>query len=323
MEQQVWACKKVMITGASGFLGTRLSRRLSRASAAIHGVSRLPRDNTTSIHWWQGDLTDADATRRLVSDISPDIIFHFSGLATGVPDVKLVLPTFHSLVTSTVNLLTAVHEVGCGRLVLAASPNEPSSDNETPTSPYAAAKSASTAYGRMFHRLCGLPVVTARIFMTYGVGQRSDKLIPYIVRSFLQGCAPKLASGKERFDWIYIDDVVEGLVAASSIPALEGEMVDLGSGRLTATKELVERVTKVIGADISPLFGALPDRPLQCCRSANTEQTKALLGWSPVVSLDEGLRRTVNWCRDEFYASSGVRIDPSIEKRPLVGNEVL
>jgi UDP-glucose 4-epimerase len=317
MEQHAWAREKVMITGASGFLGTSLCRRLSRAGAEIHGVSRFPRDNASSIHWWQGDLTDAEATRRLVSEISPDIIFHLSGLVTGVPDVKLVLPTFHSLLTSTVNLLTAVHEVGCERFVLAGSCNEPRCEKETPTSPYAAAKSASTAYGRMFHSLYGLPVVTARIFVTYGVGQSSDRLIPYIVQSFLRGRAPRLGSGKERFDWIYIDDVVEGLVAASSVPALEGETVDLGSGRLVATEKLVEQAAKVIGAETRPLFGALPDRPLQCTGSANIEQTKAMLGWSPVVSLDEGLWRTVSWYRDQFEVSSRARSNAPIERDTL------
>jgi UDP-glucose 4-epimerase len=291
--------KKVMVTGASGFLGTSLCPRLGKAGAEVHGVSRCSRNDSTGyIRWWQGELTDSAVARRLFSKIKPDIVFHFSGMATGRPDAKLVLPTFHSLLTSTVNLLTAAYEVGCERFVLAGSCTESPSDDAPPSSPYAAAKSASSMYARMFHSLYGVPVVIARIFVTYGAGQSRDKLIPYVVGSFLQGRPPKLASGKERLDWIYIDDVVEGLVAASSAPGLEGRTVDLGSGTLVATEKVVEQTARVIGTKTEPLFGALPDRPLKCCGSANIEQTKAVLGWSPAVSLDEGLRRTVSWYRN-------------------------
>jgi UDP-glucose 4-epimerase len=301
--EQSWVGKKIMVTGASGFFGSALRRRLVKEGAEVHGISRTHRSSKKgNLHWWHGDIADIGTARHLVRAIKPDVIFHLSGFASATPDINAVLPTFHSLVTSTVNMLLAASEVGCTRFVSAGSSLEPLPESLTPSSPYAAAKGASSAYGRMFHKLYGLPIVTLRIFMTYGAGQSHNKLIPYVVRSLLQDEAPKLASGKQQIDWVYIDDVVNGLVAAALTPGVEGTTIDLGSGKVVAIKSLVEQVAEIIGSKAKPLFGVLPDRPLESVRKANVERSNALLGWQPTVSLDEGLRRTVHWHRDQLKA---------------------
>jgi UDP-glucose 4-epimerase len=184
---------------------------------------------------------------------------------------------------------------------MAGSCDESTPDGETPSSPYVAAKTASTAYGNMFHKLYGVPVVTLRVFMAYGPGQNEKKLIPYVVRSLLNGKPPKLASGKQQIDWVHIDDVVAGFMAAAKAPGLEGKTIDLGSGTLTTIQEVVEQAALIIGSKAEPMFGARPDRPLlPTPRSAKLEESAALLGWRPTVSLQEGLRRTVHWHRNQI-----------------------
>ncbi|KAB8335198.1 NAD(P)-dependent oxidoreductase [Scytonema tolypothrichoides VB-61278] len=299
--------QKVLVTGGSGFLGSHLCNRLCQRGAEVHAVSRTCRStNTNSLHWWQSNLESIDEIRTLFRTIRPKIVFHLSGYTTGAANLDLVLPTFDSLLVSTINLLTVVAEVGCDRIVLIASLEEPQPSHieVTPASPYAAAKWASSAYGRMFHKLYQVPVVLARPFMTYGPGQNIHKVIPSVTLSLLQKQAPKLASGQRKVDWIYVDDVIEGFLLMATISGLEGYTIDLGSGTLVTIREAVEQLVSLLNSDIEPLFGALPDRPVEQERIADIAFAYNKIGWKPVTPLRKGLEQTVDWYRDQLKSSS-------------------
>ena len=194
-------------------------------------------------------------------------------------------------------------EIRCRRVVLAGSLNEPQPGHwETaPDSPYAAAKWASSAYGCMFFKLYHTPVVTVRVFMTYGPGQDMRKLIPYVTVSLLRGEAPRISSGRWEADWIYIDDVIDGFVLAAHAPDVEGSTIDLGSGTLVSVRTIVQHLFDLTGSKIDPLFGALSDRPFEQVRPADITQAQATLGWKPKTSLREGLERTISW-----YSQHGI-----------------
>jgi UDP-glucose 4-epimerase len=293
--------RKVLVTGASGFLGSHLTRRLLEQRVEVHAVSRRQRTtDSTSPRWWQADTADVAVARDLIGTVRPDLIYHFAGLSTAVPDLELVLPTLNSLLVSTVNILTAATETSRCRVVLAASLTEPQAGDAHPMpgSPYAAAKWASGGYARMFHQLYQLPVVMVRPFMTYGPGQDHRKIIPYLVLSLLRGEAPKLSSGYQQFDWIYIDDVVRGLLAAGDAPSVEGCTIDLGSGTLASVRTVAQKLTELMQPRSKPIFGALPDRPLERTRVADIAYAYAKLDWQPEISLDTGLTRTVAWYRE-------------------------
>jgi nucleoside-diphosphate-sugar epimerase len=269
--------------------------------AEVHAVSRYNRDPVTGVRWWQGELADEATVHRLVQSIKPDIIFHLASHVEGTRDRSLVMPTFQSNLTSTVNILNAAGELGICRIILCGSLEEPSGDNSDAVacSPYAIAKWASSAYARMFHALYGARVTMLRLFMVYGPDQKDlRKLIPYVVTSTLRGEAPKLSSGTRPIDWIYVDDVVEGLLAAASAPNVEGCTLDIGSGQLTTIRTVVEQIVRITRPNIEPLFGVLNDRPMEQVRVANTAETTALTGWKPMVTLREGLERTVRAYRD-------------------------
>src|SRR4051794_34906915 len=101
-----WDGQKVLVTGAGGFFGSHLCQALQRRGAEIHGVSRVDRSaESSTIHWWQSDLTDAAAVRDLWKAVRPDVVFHFSALSSAVADLHMVLPTFSSIVVSTANIL--------------------------------------------------------------------------------------------------------------------------------------------------------------------------------------------------------------------------
>jgi UDP-glucose 4-epimerase len=298
--------ERMLVTGGSGFLGSHLCRRLINQRSEVHAVSRDQRTSEPGgIRWWQADVTEISSVRELFQKVKPGIIFHLSGLATANPERDLVLPTLHSLLVSTVNILMAGAESHCRRIVLAASLTEPVPGNSeiTPSSPYAAAKWASGAYARMFHELYNTPVVMVRPFMTYGPAQDERKLIPYVILSLLKGEAPKLTSGRQQIDWIYVDDVVDGFLAASRVPAMEGQTIDLGSGTLASVRSVVDQVVKLIGARVEPVFEALPERPYEPVRVANIADADLKLGWKPRTSLAEGLARTVEWYREKLNGS--------------------
>src|SRR5260370_17892741 len=108
----------------------------------------------------------------------------------------------------------------------------------------------------------------------------------------LQGKTPKISSGERLVDWIYVSDVVGGFLALAQASDVDGATLDLGSGSLVSIRSIVQQLTKVIGGPAKPEFGALPDRPLEPTRLANTAETLAPIGGKPTVSLAEGPQRT-------------------------------
>jgi UDP-glucose 4-epimerase len=293
------AGRRVLVTGATGFIGSRLTDRLIDVAAEVHASSRSERDaNDRPVAWWRADLADVDTAVELVASIEPDIVFHLGGHVSGKLSPEIVLSTIRSNLLSTVGLLEAARRVDCSRIVVAGSVMEPElgEADSVPVSPYAASKWASSAYARMFHALWEVPVVVVRIGMVYGPGQSDQaKLVPHVVGSLLRGEAPKVTSGRHNYDWIYVDDVVEALLAAAVAPGIEGETVDIGSGERTSVREVVERLGRLVNAGVEPEFGALPDRPHPPSRVADVAKLKQLLGWQPRTTLNEGLERTVAW----------------------------
>ena len=305
-EANAYQGRRVLITGASGFIGRRLTRRLHELGAEVEPVSRQspPEDET---RWHQVDLADPQAVRPMVAAIKPDIAFHLASQVTESRDRNVVLETFHANLASAVYLLDALAEQGCKRIVQTGSLEEPEPGDpvSTPSSGYAASKWGAAAYARMFHSLWSTPVVLARLFMVYGPEQRDlTKVVPHVITSLLLGRDPQLSSGKRPVDWVYVDDVVEGLLALGIASGVDGRQVDLGSGKLVPVRAVVEQIYAALAPERTIPFGGVPDHALEQVRVARAEETGELLGWSPTVTLEDGLARTVEWYRRELDAGN-------------------
>lgn len=289
-----------LVTGASGFIGTHLCRELVRGGVRVVGVGRQHPDwLPAGVEPCTADLADPREVDALIARVKPDAIYHLASCVTGGRDLRLVPPTFAANLASTVHLLTAAAtQGGCRRFVLAGSLEEPDSVHAAPSSPYAASKSAATAYARMFHALYQFPAVIARIFMVYGPDQKDEKkLVPYVIRSLLAGQTPQMSSGTRLVDWIYVDDVVAGLIRLAHADGLAGQTLDLGTGQLESVRGVVERIARLMGSPAVLRFDPAADRPLEQVRAADAARTAELTGWRPRFALDQGLQATIDWHR--------------------------
>ena len=291
--------KRVLITGATGFIGKALALSLSQLGAQIFGVSRSMQTTDSGDYSWAcGDLSNLADTRRIFLTSRPHVVFHLASEVVGARGIDYIGSTLQSNLVSAVNILICATEQNCDRVVLAGSMEEPAEDENPaiPSSPYAAAKWSASGYARMFNALYGTPVVVAKIFMTYGPGQRDEqKLIPYVVRSLLDGKTPLVSAGQRPVDWIYLEDVVEGLSRCGNTKGIDGKHLDLGTGKNTTVREVVEKLGAIAAPHIAISFGAVPDRIYETVRTANTEGTFIALGWRASIDLETGLRRTVEW----------------------------
>jgi nucleoside-diphosphate-sugar epimerase len=288
------ANQRVLITGASGFIGLHLCRALLCSGHEVHALSRSePKISDSRLHWHKVDLTEPEAARRAFREIGPDLVWHLCSYAQGERELALVLPTFRGELETTVNVLTSAAESGCRRLIIAGSLEEPA-PGDVPSSPYAAAKGASRTYAKMFYELYDLPVVMTRIFMTYGPGQSAKKVIPHSIACMLRGDSLKIASPGRRVDWLYVEDLVRGLLAVAEAPGLEGKSVDLGSGELVEICDVVRRIQRLVNPRTVVEFNGSKGRASEQVRCADSATTYALTGWRPTISLDMGLQLTVD-----------------------------
>lgn len=296
--------KRVVVTGASGFIGSHLCNELDQLGCEVHAISRNPinHSNNSNIIYEKIDLTHLENARKYFRKINPHYTFHTAGKVSGNRSIELVPATFQNNLVTSVNMLTVAAEQKPGRLILMGSLEEPDNNKikDVPSSPYAISKWAATNYAKMFHLLYDTPIVIIRLFMVYGPQKQDpDKLLPYVIRKLLNNETPKLGSGEREIDWIYIDDVVEGLIQAALAKNIEGQTIDIGSGKLISIKDLIERTRFLMNSKTELHFDNLKDRLNEQVRKADTTRTFSQIQWKPKTEIDEGLINTIEWYKKQ------------------------
>lgn len=308
--KDVFVGRRVLVTGATGFIGWHLCKALVALKAEVYGISRTASTENLPIGCQpkEVDLRDHKAVNAILRKLQPELIYHLAGLVTARQDIDLVLPMLQHNLIATVHLLLAAREAGCDRFVCAGSSEDLSNGREktdkVPLSPYAAAKTAANLYAKMFQRLYGLPLVVVRPYMIYGPRQGKTKLIPYVILSLLRGEAPQLSSGQRVCDFIYILDIVRGLLMAGIEPQVLGETVDFGTGSGSQIQDVVNLLIELTGSDLRPVFCAIPDWGGESPQVADCNKAKCLLGWEPLWPLRDGLAETIAWYRSEMEAEN-------------------
>jgi UDP-glucose 4-epimerase len=291
---------RYLVTGGRGFIGAHLVQRLVAYGVEVHAVTRATPPSGPGVSWWQVDLVDPSTTQRVVREVRPDVVIHLAGRVAGTRDLEAVVPMMNDNVLSTVNLMTAATAVPGCKLVLAGSVEEPRSLQlgQGAHSSYAASKAASTTYATLFRDLWGLPLVVLRLAMVYGPGDpHTGRLVPHAITSLLSGTEPSLGSGRRMVDWVYIDDVVDALVAASVEPAAVGMVMDIGTGTPVSIHDFVSKITDVMKPKRSAASGRISHEAEDRTHIADPEPAKKYLNWRPRVDLEAGIQATVDWYR--------------------------
>jgi nucleoside-diphosphate-sugar epimerase len=305
---------RVLITGATGFIGSHLAERLLAEEAEVTlavepGVSKA---NIASIldkvRVHEVDLRDDQAVRQLVRECQPRKVYHLAAVGVTEPGVD-PRSAVQVNVIGTLNLLEALRERNCDCFVNTGTCYEyghntpPMHEDQMvdPINAYAASKSAAWLFCNMYHRTRSFPAVTVRPFTIYGPRQSPRALIPQTILSALRGEDFEMTGGKQTRDFTYVEDVVEGYLRASLSEEAIGQTINLGAGEEHAIKDVVLKVLELMGKPVKPLIGALPYRPREIWRLyADSSKARELLGWQPQISLEEGLRKTIAWYSEKF-----------------------
>ncbi len=301
-----WHGRRCAVTGAGGFIGTALCRKLRAYGAEVWGLSRRELNTDIVDHWRQCDVTDTNRLNMALTDARPEVVFHLASKVTGARSIDLVLPTLHDNLTGFVNVAVVASSVGCRRIVTMGSLQEPDQTlPAVPCSPYAAAKYAASCYARMFSEVFAIPVTIARTFMVYGPGQMDfTKVVPYILSQLFLGRVAELSSGRQRFDWVHVDDVAEALVAIGALSDQNGGTIDIGTGTLTSVADIAQTIVRHLGVPQLLKLGVIADRKREPTRCADAATTRLITGWEPRIDLESGLVQTADWFMQHFSHSS-------------------
>lgn len=305
-----------LVTGGAGFIGSHLSTELVRRGHRVRVVDSLITgkkrnlDHLPQVEFVQGDLAEPGVAERVVQGI--DYVLHQAAIPSVPRSVKDPITSNRANIDASVNILVAARDAGVKRLVYAGSssaygdtPTLPKREDmpTNPLSPYALQKLVAEQYCQLFTQLYGFETVTIRYFNVFG--PRQDPGSPYsgVISLFstalLENRRPTIyGDGEQTRDFTYVANVVDGVLRACEAPKASGQVINVATGGRISLNELLTTMNKIVGSDIKAEYG--PGRAGDV-RDSQADITKArtLLGYEPLVALEEGLRHTLDWCRSE------------------------
>ncbi len=303
-----------LVTGGAGFIGSHLSEELLRrghtvrvADSLITG-KRANLDHIPAVDFREGDLADATFANEVVQGC--DFVLHQAAIPSVPRSVKDPITSNRANVDATLNVLVAARDAGVKRLVFAGSssaygntPTLPKSEDmpSNPLSPYALQKVVGEQYLQMFTRLYGFETVSIRYFNVFG--PRQDPTSPYsgvisvFATALLENRAPKIyGDGGQTRDFTYVANVVDGVLRACEAPKASGEVINVATGGRISLNELYAEMKKIVGATVEPDYADARQGDVRDSQAA-IDKAKSILGYEPIVSFEDGLKRTIEWYR--------------------------
>jgi nucleoside-diphosphate-sugar epimerase len=332
------AGKRVLVTGATGFIGSHMARRLVTEGADVSVFIRASSDpclladvlDRVTVH--EADICDEEGVSAAMSQIHPEVIFHLAAIGMSEPFVSPPVAVRVN-VQGTLHLLEAARQCGVRRFVHSGTAyeygdtaNDDATNKEVldPVNTYAASKAAARAFVRLYSRVYGLSTVNMRLFAVYGPGQPPKTLISSAVCAALEGRDFPVTPGEQMRDFVFVGDVVESYLRAAVTPGIEGVSIDLGTGQACRIRDVVTRLFEMAGSHGRPLIGELPYRPSETMKQvADPRAARELLGWRATTSLEDGLRQTIDWYRqgyDEAALQLPAALRQDIFRRPSMVN---
>lgn len=307
--------KKILVTGAAGFIGSHLTKELVEQGASvtalvmynarsdIENLAFLPQETLKEINITFGNIEDPFFVDQLCA--GQDYIFHLAALI-GIP-YSYVAPASYvrTNIEGTVNILEAVKKHQTARLLHTSTSEVYGTADYSPIdeshplkgqSPYAASKIGADKMAESYFRSFETPVVTVRPFNTYGPHQSARAVIPTIISQALKGSSVKLGALSPQRDMTYVSDTVKGFIAAAIAESIEGETINLGVGKTATIGEIADMIFNIMGKDIEIISDESRMRPekSEVLRLvSDNEKAKNKMGWKPEISLRQGLQQTI------------------------------
>lgn len=315
-----WQGKRVLVTGAGGFIGSHLAESLCIQGARVRALVHY---NALGSWGWldhseqsgemeiiAGDIADADSVRQAVKGV--DIVFHLAALIA-IP-YSYVAPASYvrTNINGTLNVLQAARETGVERVVHTSTSEVYGTALQVPISedhplqgqsPYSASKIGADKMAESYFCSFEIPVTTVRPFNTFGPRQSARAVIPTIITQCLSGKKVKLGSLSPTRDMNFVGNTVAGFMLAATTPEAVGRTINLGSGREISINNLAQLIAELTGAEIeleSDGSRVRPDKSEVERLLADNQLAKDLLGWTPEVSLEDGLQTTIAWLRENL-----------------------
>jgi dTDP-glucose 4,6-dehydratase len=317
-----WKDREILVTGAGGFIASHLVEALvdqgARPRALVHynsrgdpGLLRLIKPGVLGkIEVISGDLRDLDTVRQAVQGVS--LVYHLGAIISIPYSYRYPAEVVETNITGTLNILLACKQHGVERLVHTSSSEVYGTAQYAPIdehhplhaqSPYAASKIGADKLVESFACSYDLPVVTLRPFNTYGPRQSARAVIPAIITQVLTQPVIHLGNLSTYRDFTYVSDTVTAFLLAAQAPGIEGQVINLGSGREIQVSKLVEQILHLAGSGAQVQIEAERLRPgkSEVLRLvSDNRRAGVILGWEPRVGLEQGLQITIRWIREHL-----------------------
>lgn len=312
-----WQGKKVLVTGAGGFIGSHLTEKLVDLEAKVRAFVRynsrndwgligtLPSHTKEKIEVIMGDLRDPETVRSVMKDV--DAVFHLGALIAIPYSYIHPREVVETNIMGTLNILNAAKEYKPEKIIHTSTSEVYGTAQYIPIdekhplqgqSPYSASKIGADKLAESFYRSYDLPITTLRPFNTYGPRQSARAVIPTIITQALAQNKILLGSLEPTRDLSYVDDIVDGFIKAWESERSIGEVINIGSGFEISINDLANKIISLMGKKVNIVSDPKRVRPPKSeveRLMADNSKAKELLGWEPKVSLDEGLRKTIDW----------------------------
>jgi len=311
-----WNDRIVLVTGAGGFIGSRLCERMVEEGASVRAFVRytsraeigllklLPSEILGTVEIIRGDLRDFNAVEQAAKGV--DTIFHLGALISIPYSYVHPVETVQTNVIGTMNILEACRKTGAKLVHTSTSEVYGTAlrvpiDEDHPLqgqSPYSASKIGADKLVESYYRSFDIPAVSIRPFNTYGPGQSNRAVIPTIITQALSGDVVRLGNLDAIRDFTYLDDTVDGFLLAGMADLWNGETFNLGTGEEITIAAVAELIFRIMGKQpkiqVEPAR-LRPEKSEVMRLISDNRKAKEVLGWQPKVGMEEGLRRTIDW----------------------------